>query len=158
MCETRSTTSRNKYSNEFKDYIFWGKNPKSSNHNFTLSVTDKNAIRHVCNEISEIFKVETGIDLPFGKAQKLVNISFKYAYCLDDADKYLRKFYPCHMALDSVVLKWYAENKTDTVGVSNWSSIKYSDYIRIQNDIRQYCDQQKTLPLVKEFDVWLENM
>lgn len=46
MCETRSTTSRNKYSNEFKDYIFWGKNPKSSNHNFTLSVTDKNAIRH----------------------------------------------------------------------------------------------------------------
>ena len=114
--------------------------------------------KDVCDKISEIFKTNTGIELPFGKAQKLVNISFKYAYCLNDADKYLSKFYPCHMALDSIVLKWYAKNKIGTVCVNNWSSIKYSDYIRIQTDIREYCDKQKTFPLIKEFDVWLENM
>ena len=201
---------------EFKDYIFWGKNPKSSSHNFTLSIADKNALRHcilkaypdmqfrtmkglgkiptsckvdaknkivdylskelydffahniteqfndwhkdVCDEVSEIFKANTGIELSFGKAQKLVNISFKYAYCLDDADKYLNKFNYCHMALDSIVLKWYAQSKIGTVIVSNWSSIEYSDYISVQNDIRKHCHEQKTFPLIKEFDVWLENM
>ena len=153
---------------DFKDYIFWGKNPKSSDHNFTLSIADKNALRHcilkaypdmqfrtmnglgavlssckikakeqvvncltealynyfahginktfddwhkeVCDKISQTFKAHTGMDLPFGKAQKLVNISFKYAFCLNDADLYLSKFQRCHMALDSIVLKWYAQS------------------------------------------------
>ena len=201
---------------DFKDYIFWGKNPKSSDHNFTLSIADKNALRHcilkaypdmqfrtmnglgavpssckikakeqmvncltealynyfahginktfddwhkeVCDKISQTFKAHTGMDLPFGKAQKLVNISFKYAFCLNDADQYLSKFQRCHMALDSIVLKWYAQSKIGTIIVSNWSSIEYSDYICVQNDIRKYCEEQKTFPLVKEFDVWLENM
>lgn len=201
---------------EFKDYIFWGKNPYTIHHNFSFSVYDRRAIEHcilkaypdmqfrtmkglgkiptsckvdtknkilnylsqelqtylvtgitkpfddwhksVCDRVSEIFKEHTGIILPFGKAQKLVNISFKYVYCLDDADLYSSKFQLCHMALDSIVLKWYAQSKIGKVSASNWSSIEYSDYIDIQIDIRKYCEEEKTFPLIKEFDVWLENM
>ncbi len=114
--------------------------------------------KDVCNKVSGIFEEDTGIPLPFGKAQKLVNISFKYMYCLDDAEKYLSKFVSCHMALDSIVLQWYRKNIDGKHGINHWSSINYSDYKEIQTNIRGYCMTKGTYPILEEFDIWLSGV
>jgi hypothetical protein len=43
----------------------------------------------------------------YGKAQKIVNMTMKGAYCLEGADRHIEKFKPCHMALDSFTLEWF---------------------------------------------------
>ena len=45
--------------------------------------------------------------IPYGKAQKIVNMSFKYLFCLNDSQKYDTKFKGCHMALDQYTLEWF---------------------------------------------------
>lgn len=82
----------------------------------------------------------------YGKAQKLLNMSFKYLYCFDGIDDEIKnKFGPCHMALDSYILNWVKsdvlpwynnklkdEGKTKIqIGLINdkytWSNLKSSD-------------------------------
>ena len=44
-------------------------------------------------------------DIHYGKAQKIVNMTFKYLYCLVDENK--RSYFDyCHIPLDSVILDW----------------------------------------------------
>lgn len=70
----------------------------------------------------------------YGKAQKIVNMAFKYLYCCEDANTKEEYFKYCHVALDSYTLEWFfreAGNKTDKIVkkyISSWSSIKeYGD-------------------------------
>ena len=70
----------------------------------------------------------------YGKAQKIVNMAFKYLYCCEDANAKEEYFKYCHVALDSYTLEWFfreAGNKTDKIVkkyISSWSSIKeYGD-------------------------------
>lgn len=197
---------------KFIEYLVFGKNPYKKDHNFALSITDKNAIYHcvlkaysdlqlrtvkglgnvgqdlkqtaktnitkylakeihtylnsnnsedfdswhknVCKNIAVNFYNTTNFVLPFGKTQKLVNMSFKYIFCLPDAQNNISKFKSCHMALDRVILAWYNENfqKAD----SCWSNISEGQYQKIQTDIRSYCNSKNTFPLLEEFDVWLK--
>ena len=204
---------RKKSISEFKDYIFWGKNPYTVFHNFTLSVDDKNAIKHsvlraypdmqlrtlsglgkvenkskhqakeeiitvlaskifdylhddsivdynlwhslICKDIADIFKKHTDFVLPFGKTQKLVNMSLKYVYCFNDACKVIHKFYDCHMALDSVILNWFKKQSWGDTNASNWSAITEYEYQQIQIAIRSYCKNKNTYPLLEEFELWL---
>ena len=64
--------------------------------------------------------------ITYGKAQKVVNMTFKHIYCLDGA--YLKEewFIPCHIALDSFTLEWFCRNvKGVTKGcVDSWSSLQ----------------------------------
>lgn len=53
----------------------------------------------------------------FGKAQKIVNMSFKYLYCCDDAlTNYIEHFKFCHMPLDSFTLEWFKRD----VNIREW--------------------------------------
>lgn len=64
--------------------------------------------------------------ITYGKAQKVVNMTFKHIYCLDGA--YIKEdwFIPCHMALDSFTLEWFYRNVGDiTKGcVDSWSALQ----------------------------------
>jgi hypothetical protein len=64
--------------------------------------------------------------ITYGKAQKVVNMTFKHIYCLDSA--YIKEdwFIPCHIALDSFTLEWFCRNvKGITKGcVDSWSALQ----------------------------------
>lgn len=64
--------------------------------------------------------------ITYGKAQKVVNMTFKHIYCLDGA--YIKEdwFIPCHIALDSFTLEWFCRNvKGVTKGcVDSWSALQ----------------------------------
>lgn len=47
----------------------------------------------------------------YGKAQKIVNMSFKYLYCCDNAENYRDYFKYCHMPLDSFTLEWFKRER-----------------------------------------------
>jgi hypothetical protein len=114
-----------------------------------------------------------------GKAQKVINMAFKYIACIShDFDAVLPH---CHMTLDSYTLEWYennvkpwlkAQHRNAGRKVSAWSKIEsYDDYILIQHNIRDYlaagvaysihigsvCTsaiQLPTAPIDAEFIVW----
>lgn len=52
----------------------------------------------------------------YGKAQKIINMSFKYLFCCKDADKYKAYFTFCHMPLDSFTLEWFKRD----VNIREW--------------------------------------
>ena len=116
-----------------------------------------------CKEFKSDFNSITGITgIAFGKAQKIVNMSFKYLFCLQNAEdkKYAEKFEYCHMPLDSytlewykqVVVPWYKEKYKGTTAytkfvagrLQNWSNLDYGSradphsYSGIQHYIREY--------------------
>ena len=120
------------------------------------------------NQTCEIFldNLEDVYDsISYGKAQKVVNMTFKYAYCLDvisnikeeDKEKY---FIYCHMPLDSYTLEWFKRkivkakkirvcSKNNVKYIPTWSNIEYSvteedkgySYMVIQDAIRKYFDK-----------------
>ena len=65
----------------------------------------------------------------YGQAQKVVNMTFKYLYCLDDATNYNDHFEHCHVALDSYTLEWIWRNCniSNTETHDDWSKIQYDD-------------------------------
>lgn len=118
----------------------------------------------------------------FGKAQKIVNMTFKYMYCFDNADLYADRFEPCHMPLDSYILDWFFDcykdkwshptNKKAKLTHSGeykltvWSDLKYEmngndaipQYKEIQDWIKRRLDSAATpvSRLEAEFVIWYE--
>ena len=74
--------------------------------------------------------------LSVGRSQKLLNMAFKYLYCLEGfREGYRSHFACCHMPLDSYTLAWYKrECDTDYDGGA-WSAIddteKYNHIVEI---------------------------
>lgn len=78
-------------------------------------------------------------ELSYGKAQKIVNMTFKYAYCLLDDEEKKKYFEHCHMPLDSFTLEWFKrkivknstisirEEKNQAGLVPKWSNIRSED-------------------------------
>lgn len=114
-------------------------------------------------------------DATYGKAQKIINMTFKYLYCFDDAALYAERFEPCHMALDSYILNWvgewfieqYNEGKSRGEKLSRgkmpkWSKLTYKaesgkgpQYIEIQNAIRDRVSKEFGKPPIEaEFEIW----
>lgn len=120
--------------------------------------------------------------IPYGKAQKIVNMSFKYLFCLNDSQKYALKFKDCHMALDQYTLEWFIrfvltkeahKNVSVTkIRETSWSKLscgnkqeQYS-YLWFQNEIRKYLNSEKSIyitedgihlsSLLAEFYIWPE--
>ena len=117
----------------------------------------------------------------FGKAQKIVNMTFKYMYCFDNADKHANKFEPCHIPLDSYILDWFFESykvywetknqgkkltKSGSYQLTAWSDLKYEmdlddiipQYKEIQEWIKRRLDKAPTpvSRLEAEFVIWYE--
>lgn len=118
-----------------------------------------------------------------GKAQKIVNMTFKYMYCFDNADQYANKFEPCHIPLDSYILDWFFDcyksewkhptekrAKLTTTGkyrLPVWSGLKYEkddadkknnipQYKEIQDWIKERLDKHGVSRLEAEFLIWYE--
>lgn len=110
----------------------------------------------------------------YGKAQKIVNMAFKYLYCCPDAKENEDYFKYCHVTLDSFTLEWFVREVRSTKKivkkyVSTWSSIeKYNDnaevknetysYMFYQNEFRNLKSKNEALsdltPFQKEFIMW----
>lgn len=96
----------------------------------------------------------------FGKAQKFVNMTFKYLYCFDNAEKYEDHFKFCHMPIDSYTLNWYFDNqkqlqkqkKITKSAIKNWSSLTEGQYGSLKDNIREMLPGET--PLLVEFRIW----
>ena len=110
------------------------------------------AIGEINAFVGEHFPQGTKIDpnlITYGKAQKIVNMSFKYLYLFDDTFdesgncKYPQIFDNCHMAIDANILDWFKKN--DKNSASNysvtWSNMDYNEYKDAQKSIKSYCGQ-----------------
>ena len=119
-------------------------------------------------------------DATYGKAQKIINMTFKYLYCFDDAEKYADRFAPCHMALDSYTLNWvngwfldqYNQGKPRCERLSRtgkrhlpaWSNLEYEtqnggvpQYQEIQAAIRIRVQEIYQVPPIEaEFMIWYD--
>ena len=98
-------------------------------------------------------------DIEYGKAQKIVNITFKFLYLFCDIEEGEPSHFKfCHFAIDSINLKWYKKHIDAKCSVGNWSDMTYSEYIDIQIRIRNYISKNMTdkTPFEAEFEIWSE--
>lgn len=139
--------------------------------------------RKVCEQFQNNFNssCESSARLPYGKAQKIVNMTFKNLLGCNGADQHLDKFTHCHMPLDSYTLDgWF---KSDVIGWFNsqeenkkekrkkgdippWSNLDFNTYAWIQKQIRNYLKSAKHIyqgedghpltPFQAEFYIWPE--
>lgn len=116
-------------------------------------------------------------DLQYGKAQKIVNMTFKNIYCLRDAESKEDYFKYCHIPLDSLTLEWVYRTMKPTnrkkytrEKIPAWSKLCYESeesaaelsYKSIQEDIRKHFESRnkessgkyKWTPLTAEFVIW----
>lgn len=97
-------------------------------------------------------------NVEYGKAQKLVNMTFKYLYCTKyiSGKKKQELFKECHIALDSIILEWlfkyvYPKYKIDNddaltlkdasdksnltrESTPSWSNLTYSEDNKLKDD------------------------
>lgn len=62
-----------------------------------------NKHKELCEDLKNNFK-ESEIKIFDGQAQKIINMTFKYLYCIESINK--ERFRNCHMPLDSFTLEW----------------------------------------------------
>ena len=125
--------------------------------------------KEICDKFLNEFKPKLknyGYDaeksLKYGKAQKIVNMTFKYLFCFDDAKDYAEKFDVCHMPIDSYILKWYNDCCNDCYnGMSKekrctvaWSDLDKGTYDELQKNIKKILDGYN--PFLAEFYIWAE--
>lgn len=103
--------------------------------------------------LTELNKIFASTPQAFGKAQKVINMAFKYLYCFDDAPSYPDHFKHCHMPIDSYTLNWCFDNKLyKKSNIPNWSTLNKRDYYDLCDKIRNKLAPQS--PLIEEFDIW----
>lgn len=108
----------------------------------------------------------------YGKAQKIVNMTFKYLYLFEKNEPIQPLFAFCHMPLDSNIFE-YLKKKFKSHGLdvklfeTAWSKLNAGQYRKIQTAIRKYCqeyssdyadaaDECAKLPFYAEFPIWEE--
>ena len=139
--------------------------------------TFDNTHQTLCENVIKHFK-KINYDIEYGKAQKIVNMSFKYLYCFDDAPEEYFKY--CHLPLDSFTLEWIYRNvlsdhkKYQKGKIAFWSKLQkgqpeqdeyrgadgkqYYSYDFYVKKVREYlADTSKEYtPLQLEFKIWQE--
>jgi hypothetical protein len=113
-----------------------------------------------CKELCDTYEMK------FGQAQKIMNMAFKYLFCIADNEMIKKRFNMCHMPLDGIMLEWVHRNikdeeKKKLQKVDAWSEMAegsedepctyryYKKYIDI------YCQENKTTPLLLDFENWV---
>ena len=103
-------------------------------------------------------------DICYGKAQKIVNVAFKFLYLFCNiVPENPSHFTFCHFIIDRYTLIWYnkivcAKCKLPTFD-NPWRDMNYREYIEIQKNIREYLNAQNQYsqnPFLAEFEVWSE--
>lgn len=122
----------------------------------------------LCGIWCDAFKGETKLG-EYGKAQKIVNMAFKYlfTYSYFNNTEILSKFDKCHFTLDSFTLKWLRElkkrenkEKRDKLkclrAETRWSNLTELEY----QTIKEYASEciaskyRDWTPLKMEFVIW----
>ena len=112
----RKDTSKSVSIKDLRDFVCDGKNYKNqqtflcllneyftTNNHSDYEKWHELACESIITCLDAYYKKKS---VSYGKAQKIVNMTMKGIYCLKGADKYIEKFEPCHMALDSFTLEW----------------------------------------------------
>ncbi len=113
-----------------------------------------------CDELCRKYKME------FGQAQKIINMAFKYLYCIVD-DEFKPRFNKCHMPLDGIMLEWIHRNIKDDDGNNlkkkdTWSKIEKGaeneacTYKYYKKYIDKYCMDNNKTPLQLDFENWID--
>ena len=106
LCES-SVPGKKSFVERFMDYFF--PVPKSDNQYMDETSFDQ-WHKDMCEEFLAVIEPKYQDGLKYGKAQKIVNMTFKNAYCLQHneikEDKFEKYFEHCHMPLDSIILEW----------------------------------------------------
>jgi hypothetical protein len=110
-----------------------------------------------CNDMIDIFSKRYN-NVSYGKAQKAINMTFKYFYCFENADSSQNelKFSDCHMPLDSKILEWYRK-EIDNSQYTAWSYLDKNEYDIIQEKIKKHIGQKYNknyTVLQAEFVIW----
>lgn len=106
LCES-SVPGKKSFVERFMDYFF--PVPKSDNQYMDETSFDQ-WHKEMCEEFLAVIEPKYQGGLKYGKAQKIVNMTFKNAYCLQHngikEDEFEKYFEHCHMPLDSIILEW----------------------------------------------------
>lgn len=110
--------------------------------------------KDLCHDFKNILYNKYGVECKYGRAQKIINMTFKYLYCYKDADEIDEKYFKfCHMPLDMYTLSWYY--KISDIRIIGWSYINENLYYAIQEQIRSYVNHNsKYTVLQAEFIIW----
>lgn len=88
----------------------------------------------------------------YGKAQKIVNMTFKYLRCCDDASDHEDYFRYCHMPLDSFTLEWFKRAKNLKAGkMISWSNLEYGSCDYFQKDNKEYYSYKYYLVHIRDY-------
>lgn len=153
--------AKSKISKELKEYLEDDSEPQNQEG------FDKIHCK-LCNLWIEQFNDESEKEFAMiGKAQKIVNMSFKYLYAYYhhvNSDKILEKFKYCHLILDSYTLRWLNSFQSkEKLGILNcdtkWSKIDdWSDYDALQCYARKRLKEnwqfENVTLLQAEFVIW----
>lgn len=101
-------------------------------------------------------------DICYGKAQKIVNVAFKFLYLFCDiVPANPSHFAFCHFIIDRYTLIWYRDVVCKKLGIPSfsnpWRDMEYPEYIEIQKNIRTYLFAQSKYPkepFLAEFEIW----
>lgn len=112
-----------------------------------------------------IAKLPNGFIMRCGRAQKVINMTFKYLCSWNyNQNDFKEWFQYCHMPLDDFTLEWFRRSVTDVIKIGDnpvikiddkykWSKIdNYKEYYQIQEHIRNH--QKDKSPLEQEFIEW----
>lgn len=126
--------------------------------NYVLEVLRKNGFcygkidkKAICNKIFWQCDTEKTILVkgkrrqykPFGLAQKLINMTFKYLYIYKEYINMNIDFSKCECPIDSVVLKRLGSDK-------NWTRITYDEYEEIRSCIQEKLKKDENSELKEE--------
>lgn len=133
--------------------------------------------KEICNEFKTKFNAALQgayHDIEYGKAQKIVNMTFKYLYCFEEASEHREVFQQCHMPIDSFTLNWIKNgpNEKSKDGLPKaWSDMTDTQYDTIRSKVIDYLASGKQYtksdgkrvdlpkkPFYAEFIIWAEEM
>jgi hypothetical protein len=126
-------------------------------NNSSLSKDDFDQFHHeLCKIWCESFNNNIGT---YGKAQKIVNMTFKYLRCCNDASTHKDCFCHCHMPLDSFTLEWfkrrvapYLDKKDFVKGkMISWSNLEYGSCDYFQKDNKEYYSYKYYLVHIRDY-------
>lgn len=136
----------------------------------------------ICNELIE--KNKDKCTLTYGDAQKLVNMSLKYIYCMKDFPKkdFKSDISNWHMTIDNYILSWISNHIYKQIGTTNrtkikdnyqlskyetkskfnekikWSKLDKGTYKALQEIIKTILQEENISdpPFIAEFYIWQE--
>ena len=91
--------------------------------------------KELCEEVCRDFSALPDIELKFGKAQKLVNISFKHLYCFWDSAERTDYFKYCHIPVDNNVIDWCKKHAGIAKPDISWSNLSFEQYHDFQENV-----------------------